>query len=210
MQAIEQLSDGAVAVGFNMMRELTDTSPDEVLTCRPTPDDISPYRRFFGVTPRFNAEQHALVFPASLLGCPVRGADPGASAGTGKTVAAYWAVAQPSIVDQVICILRARVIFPDTSLEGVASHLSMHPRTLNRRLQSEGTSFRQLLNQARFEVARQLLAGTRMAITDIGLALAGSWPAVREAIRCGRTGSGRPRQPGASHGRAAACWSSGG
>lgn len=76
MQAIEQLSDGAVAVGFNMMRELTDTSPDEVLTCRPTPDDISPYRRFFGVTPRFNAEQHALVFPASLLGCPVRGADP--------------------------------------------------------------------------------------------------------------------------------------
>ena len=49
--------------------------------------------------------------------------------------------------------------------------LSMHPRTLNRRLQAEGTSFRKLANEARFLIARQLLAGTRMEVTDIGLAL---------------------------------------
>jgi AraC-like DNA-binding protein len=68
-------------------------------------------------------------------------------------------------------MLRARVIFPDTSLEAVATELSMQPRTLNRRLQAEGKSFRELTNEARFEVARQLLTGTRMEITDIALAL---------------------------------------
>ena len=47
----------------------------------------------------------------------------------------------------------------------------MHPRALNRRLQAEGTTFRRLLNEARFEVARQLLAGTRIGVTDIGAAL---------------------------------------
>lgn len=53
----------------------------------------------------------------------------------------------------------------------MASELSMHPRTLNRRLQAEGNSFRDLMNEARFEVARQLLAGTRMDITEIAFSL---------------------------------------
>ena len=68
-------------------------------------------------------------------------------------------------------MLRARVVFPDISLEAVASELSMHPRTLNRRLHAEGKSFRELINEARFDVARQLLAGTRMDVADIALAL---------------------------------------
>ncbi|OKO78986.1 hypothetical protein AC628_12285 [Bradyrhizobium sp. NAS96.2] len=68
-------------------------------------------------------------------------------------------------------MLHARVVFPDISLEAVANEMSMQPRTLNRRLQAEGKSFRELVNEARFAVARQLLAGTRMDITDIALAL---------------------------------------
>lgn len=67
--------------------------------------------------------------------------------------------------------LRARVIFPDTSLEEIAGEFSMQPRTLNRRLQAEGTTFRELINEARFEVACQLLKGTGMRIADIALAL---------------------------------------
>ncbi len=171
MRAIEQVCDGAIAVGFNMMKELAGVLPADVLTCRHAPSDSAPYRRFFGMTPRFDAEQHALAFPAHLLARPVGGADPELRRILERSVAEYWAVRQPGIVDQVIRVLRARVIFPDTSLEDVAEHLLMHPRTLNRRLQSEGTSFRELLSRARFEVARQLLAGTKMEVTDIGLAL---------------------------------------
>jgi AraC-like DNA-binding protein len=171
MPAIEQVSDGAIAVGFNIMRELVGAAPDEVLTSRRAPSDKVPYRRFFGLTPRFDAEQHALAFPTSLLTRPVRGADRELRRILEKAVAAYWAIEQPSITDTVVRMLRARVIFPDTCLEAVASELSMHPRTLNRRLQAEGKSFRELVNEARFEVSRQLLAGTRMDITDIALAL---------------------------------------
>jgi len=68
-------------------------------------------------------------------------------------------------------MLRASVLFPDMSLEALATELSMQPRTLNRRLQAEGKTFRELVNEARFEVARQLLAGTRMEVTNIALAL---------------------------------------
>jgi AraC-like DNA-binding protein len=112
-----------------------------------------------------------MAFPADLLVRPVRSADRELRQILQKSVADYWAVHQPSVSDTVTRMLRARVIFPDTSLEAVAEELSMQPRTLNRRLQAEGKSFRELINEARFEVARQLLAGTRMDITDIALAL---------------------------------------
>jgi AraC-like DNA-binding protein len=162
VRAIEQISDGAIAVGFNMMRELVGAAPEEVLTSRRPPGNIEPYRRFFGSAPRFDAEQHALAFPTSLLSRPIRSANRQLRRILEESVAAYWAIEQPSITDAVTRMLRARVIFPDISLEAVASELSVQPRTLNRRLQAEGKSFRELVNQARFEVARQLLAGTRM------------------------------------------------
>ncbi len=171
MPAIEQLSDGAIAVGFNVMRELVGAVPDEILTSRRAPSDTAPYRRFFGFAPRFDTEQHAMAFSTHLLSRPVRSADRDLRRILEKKVAAYWAVEQPSMTHTVTRMLRARVIFRDTSLEAVASELSMQPRTLNRRLQAEGKSFRDLINEARFEVARQLLAGTRMDITDIALAL---------------------------------------
>ncbi len=171
MEAVEQISDGAIAVGFNIMRELVGATPDRILSSRKAPSDTAPFRRFFGIAPRFDAEQHAMAFPASLLDRPVLSADRELRRILQKSVAAYWALEQPSITHTVTRLLRARVIFPDTSLEAVASELSMQPRTLNRRLQAEGKSYRELVNEARFEVARQLLAGTRMDITDIALAL---------------------------------------
>jgi AraC-like DNA-binding protein len=47
----------------------------------------------------------------------------------------------------------------------------MHPRTLNRRLKAESTTFRALLGNARFLVARQLLMGTNMNATRVAMAL---------------------------------------
>jgi AraC-like DNA-binding protein len=68
-------------------------------------------------------------------------------------------------------VLRARVIFPNPSLEEIANELSMQPRTLNRRLQAEGTTFRELISEARFEVACRLLKVTSMQMGDIARAL---------------------------------------
>jgi AraC-like DNA-binding protein len=101
----------------------------------------------------------------------VPSADPRRRAILEPSVAKYWSVALPSVADQVVRILRPRVLFGDFTLETVARRLAVHPRTLNRRLQAEGTTFRKLLNEAHFEVARQLLAGTRIDISGIAAAL---------------------------------------
>jgi AraC-like DNA-binding protein len=170
-EGVDQFCAGAIAVGFNMMRELCGALPEAVLLSREPPPDVRPYRRFFRVPVRFDAEQTALVFSAGLLDRPTPSADSRQRRKLEGLVANYWAVALPNVTDQVVRLLRSGVLFDDSGLGAVARSLRMHPRTLGRRLRAERATFRKLVNEARFEVARQLLAGTRMDVSGIGAAL---------------------------------------
>ncbi len=53
------------------------------------------------------------------------------------------------------------------SFAELAQACSMSARTLHRRLAENGTSYRSLLDEARFRAARELLQGTRMTIAEI-------------------------------------------
>jgi AraC-like DNA-binding protein len=59
----------------------------------------------------------------------------------------------------------------NTSLEHVAAHLGVPVRTLRRKLSDEETSFRDLFDQLRAEVAIKYLRDTQMTIDDIAHAL---------------------------------------
>jgi AraC-like DNA-binding protein len=58
-----------------------------------------------------------------------------------------------------------------TTLEDVAAHFDTPVRTLRRKLREQGTSFRELLDQLRAEVATKYLRDTEMSIDDIAQAL---------------------------------------
>ncbi|MEZ5579625.1 MAG: AraC family transcriptional regulator [Candidatus Competibacteraceae bacterium] len=70
----DQIYDGAMAIAFNLMKTLCGAKwqPSEVLFCHAEPVDREPYRAFFKVPLRFDAERTALVFPATWLGQPIR------------------------------------------------------------------------------------------------------------------------------------------
>jgi AraC-like DNA-binding protein len=53
----------------------------------------------------------------------------------------------------------------------IARNLHMHERTLHRRLQDEGTSYRIELKNIRFEMARHLLTESDMPLSTIAKAL---------------------------------------
>ena len=48
----------------------------------------------------------------------------------------------------------------------------MHVRTLNRHLRASGTTFQQLSDEVRFEIARQMLDDSTMTLSEIAAALA--------------------------------------
>jgi AraC-like DNA-binding protein len=169
--AIDQICDTAMSVGLTILRELSSVALEDVLFSHGVPADFAPYRRIFGMLPRFNAEQSALVLPARLLTQPLPTADPGSRRGLEKAIASHFSPIDSSVTSQVVRALRPRVVLGEANLDTIARVMSLTPRTLNRRLRAEGTTFRKLLNEVRVEVARQLLEGTRMSITEISFAL---------------------------------------
>jgi AraC-like DNA-binding protein len=169
--AIDQIYDGAVAAGCAILRELTGQSPAEVRLAHRAPDDTVAYRRFFDAPVTFDSEQSALVYQRKQLAAPVRGADSLIRERLVRQVNEYWRIREPDLVDRVIRLLASGAIGTTPGAEDVARRLSMHPRTLNRKLRERGLCFRDLTAKARFQLARQLLSETRMSVTGIGLAL---------------------------------------
>lgn len=172
-------SERALAKLTNVLRALCGArwAPLEVLLPRSAPDDITPYGTFFRAPVRFDQEMTALVFPASLLQQPIAGADPAVRRRLEEQIRRIE-VAQPSkLTDELRYYLRATVIKQRCKAERIARLRLVNRRTLSRRLRAEGTSFRQLTNEAQFAVAKQLLADTNMTLTQISGALNFSEPA---------------------------------
>src|SRR5450631_3141963 len=69
IEPTNQLGDAAVAAVFNIVRELcgAEWKPDEIRFAHRKPEDVGPFRRFFRVPLRFDAEQYAVVFSAVWL-----------------------------------------------------------------------------------------------------------------------------------------------
>jgi AraC-like DNA-binding protein len=68
-------------------------------------------------------------------------------------------------------VLRTELLRDSCSAATVARLFSMHRRTLNRHLRTEGLAFRQVANEIRFELACELLENTDMALGQVAAAL---------------------------------------
>lgn len=207
----DQIYDWALASLFNYLRELCGPSwlPVQVLVPHAAPVDAVHYRSFFKVVPQWDSEICALRFPAHWLDRPIDGADP---ARRSKALGVVDAGAKPNPLQQAYRALRGALLTGRSSGNDVAHALSMHRRTLNRRLQACGTTFQDLLDEVRCEVARQLLCYSNVALDDVAASLgyAGVSPFMRSFRRWTGSTPGRMRraasiraesrrEPGAAH-----------
>jgi len=195
IQSAYQLCDGVLAAIINYMRELCGSSwvPSEVLVAHAPPADASPYRRLFRSPVRFDSEVNALRFASHWLKRPIPGADPRALRNLEKQASE---LPQPDLIDKLHRSLRVLLLSGIASGDAIAEMLAMHRRTLNRRLKAQGTTFREVLEDVRFEAACQLLGATQMALDDVAAALgyAGVSPFTRAFRRRSGTAPGQWRQ----------------
>jgi AraC-like DNA-binding protein len=173
VEAVDQLVDGALAVGFNILRTLCgpDWMPVEVLLAHPKPKDTNPFSRFFEAPLRFDAGQNAVVFSAEWLNHRLPGADPELRRLLQKQIDALDARYSEDFSEQVRTVLRTALLTGHGRADQVAGLFSMHSRTLHRRLLACGTSFQELLDEARFNVARQMLEDSVAGVSEIAEAL---------------------------------------
>lgn len=165
-------SVGAVAFGCKAFAELCGVEPTQVLVSLPVPDDIRAYKRAFGRAKLiFGAEHFGLVYSRASLKRAIPTADPSRYAETRSFVAEHWVSLQPDIRERVMRVLVPMVLDGMPSLAKTAELLNTHPRTLNRNLNARGMTFREAVNEARFEMASQLLRDTRVSIGGLARTL---------------------------------------
>ena len=173
VKATEQVGAGAVAVLFNVLRKLCgpDWKPVEVRFAHRRPEVVAPFRRFFHAPLRFDAEQNALAFSADWLNRHLPATDPQLRHLLQKQIDALEARQGDDFPEQVRSVLRTALVSGHARADQVAALFSIHARTLNRRLNAFGIGFRELVEEGRFEIARQMLEDSAMQVSQIAAML---------------------------------------
>ena len=177
-ESTDQISDAAMAIACNLMRGLCgpDWTPTEVLLPHRKPADVTPFKRFFQAPIRFDAEEAALVFSTECLSCPLPDADPDLHRLLQAHLHELDKVQGAELPDQMRRLLRTLLLHHQCSADRMAKLFAVHRRTLNRRLRSQGTGFHTLVEEARYQIARQLMSDTRIPLAQVAAALDYSEP----------------------------------
>lgn len=131
------------------------------------------YARTFGGPVRFGMPHNALVFRRGYLDAPMRHANPALHAACELTARdQLLRVAQRSgVKGKVRELVTSQLRSGDTRMSTVAESLAMSVATLRRRLDEEGTSHTDILDEVRHELAKTYLRDPRLAISEIAFML---------------------------------------
>ena len=157
----------------NVMRALCGEtwSPAQVLFTHAEPEDVHPYTSFYNAPVDFNSDVNALVFPEHWLNKPIPGADTAQYRLLVEEMTTIKSQMDVDLVEQIRSFLPPLVVSGNCSEQHLARLFSMHPRTLNRRLKERETTFRDLVSETRFEIAKQLLTESRNSVIGISTIL---------------------------------------
>ncbi|AZD71960.1 AraC family transcriptional regulator [Pseudomonas chlororaphis] len=146
--------------------------PRQVLMQGVVPVDLEPYKQAFHAPLVFNAPYDALIFERADLEAPLPTANEAMALLHDRFAGEYLARFSESRVThkarQALCRLLPQ---GEPKREAVAQTLHLSQRTLQRRLQEEGTSFQTLLDDTRRELAEQYLAQPSMTLLEIAYLL---------------------------------------
>jgi AraC-like DNA-binding protein len=139
------------------------------------PERTDELERFFGCALAFDRETNGLVFPAAQLELPCVTADPTLLPILDRhahlLLDALPAAAPADLVERLRAQLRATLGHGDPSADHAAAGLRLSRRTLQRRLAERGTSFQQVLDEVRAELARRYLDDPRLSLGEIAFLL---------------------------------------
>ncbi|MET9630660.1 AraC family transcriptional regulator [Lentzea sp. NPDC006480] len=162
------LVEREIAVTIGMLRTILDEPPPSMrVELRSSPTSVD-YAQALGAPVEFGAPHNAIVTDAAVLDLPLPQADPLTRTACERACRSLLLERRsPRVVRNV------RAIIADGVTDGglIAAHLHLSPRTLRRHLAEEGTSLRQLVDEARRSRAIELMAEHRLSVEQVALRL---------------------------------------
>jgi AraC-like DNA-binding protein len=170
MAAPRQTAELLLAAWVRTGRVATGTkwSPVEVRFAHRAPRDWREHERFFGAPVRFATGENALVLPAALLELPCRRTDPSLLSVLDRYAAdRLGAPAAATFAGRAGAVLFDELQAGHVTAHRLAARLAVSVRTLHRSLAAEGTSYRQLLDQQRLDIAERHLMDDRVSVAEV-------------------------------------------
>lgn len=172
-EGVKQINDTSISIMCNLMRAMCGNkwAPREVHFSHARPQDITPYESFFHAPLTFDSDVDALLFSDSWLQTLIPSADTQHFNCLLKQFKILESDMHMSLEEKVRSLLRPLIVSHRCTHEHIAAMLAMHPRTLNRRLKSQGTTLRKVVGEIRFEIAKQMLLESEATVTEISTLL---------------------------------------
>jgi AraC-like DNA-binding protein len=133
------------------------------------PDSV--YRSRFPATLHFDADRAALAVDARDLDLAISGEASELHDAATRHLTGLTARRQPSFPGQVRQVIEQLLGTGTCSCQQVAHTLHLHPRTLQRRLREEDTSFEEIKDQTRRDLAQRYLAHPDVPLTQVSALL---------------------------------------
>jgi AraC-like DNA-binding protein len=174
-----QSGEASMAYSLTFFRWITDRPlrPRHAYFTGSAPQDLTPYKDIFQCPISFNAPCCSLLMEVADMEAPLPSANESLALLHDRFAGEYLARFSGSRVThqvrQVLCRLLPQ---GEPKREVVAQALLLSERTLQRRLQDEGTSYQQLLDDTRRELAVQYLEQINLTLLEISYLLGFSDP----------------------------------
>jgi AraC-like DNA-binding protein len=131
----------------------------------------SVYVQNFNAPVIFSSDQNALTVTTETVESPLEERNDILQMLAASYLGKYEPHAGTTIRARVELAIRRSLATDNCNRESIASALAVHPRTLQRRLEEEGTSFSLVLDQVRRDLAEYYLTQTKLPLTQISFLL---------------------------------------
>ncbi|CAE6927855.1 MAG: AraC family transcriptional regulator [Pseudomonadaceae bacterium] len=164
-----QAAELAMGVGHQLMRTLIGNrwQPETVMFQHAPGAPLAMYRRMLGATLQFNSTHNAWLFDSRFMNIPLETADAELHRLMRQHVDTLERVTVDQLPDHVQRVLRNLLPKGRVTVEQVAEYLVLSPRSLQRYLANEGTSFKILLDETRQAMARRYLSESTISFTQL-------------------------------------------
>ena len=175
LRAFRPAADFRLAAVLAVCREIA-AAPIAPLTVQfpyRRPADVREYERFYGAPLEFGALATAFLLRHDDLARPVVASDATLTGYLDHLAEQLLAAlgGEDTLRDRVRRVLWSALSEGVPALESVGRVLGMSPRTLQRQLRAEGTTFTAVLTQLRHDLALPLLRDGRLAVAEVAFLL---------------------------------------
>lgn len=167
-----QTQDVTLCEAVQMSRELLESKwVPAAVYLNHEPENTRIYQSVFGCPVYFNQDIQALAFPTADLDLPLKKANSANRKDLEQQMATFAQQQKKSFLLQAQQAIKLGLVVGDCSVNFTADKLSLHTRTLHRKLRRENTSFTELLDSTRRHLADHLVSNTPMSIFNVGQTL---------------------------------------